>query len=234
MSQDATTPKDDILAGEYVLGLLSLDARRALERRMAEDRSFAELVRHWEIDLSTFNDAYDEVSPSDAVLGRIKDRLFGEQQVAKVRTGLWNSVPFWRWLSFGTSVVAASALIYASGSAFLRVHDREYVAELSAPANAVNMLATYDSGSGRMRIMPVAAGPREEKSLELWLVPGEGDPLSLGILPADTGGDLVIPADLRDRIGEGATLAVTLEPFGGSPTGRATGPIVASGTARSL
>ncbi|WLS04912.1 anti-sigma factor [Shinella oryzae] len=234
MSQDNATPKDEILAGEYVLGLLSLEARRAVERRMAEDHSFATLIQHWESDLSTFNDAYDEVSPSDAVLGQIKGRIFGEQQVANARRGLWNSVSFWRWLSIGTSAIAASAMIYASGSVSLGVSDRKYIAELSAPANAVSMLVNYDSGSGRMRVVPVAAGAREEKSLELWLVPGEGDPLSLGVLPPGTEGDLVIPADLRERIGDGATLAVTLEPFGGSPTGRATGPIVASGTARSL
>ncbi|MCJ8152023.1 MULTISPECIES: anti-sigma factor [Shinella] len=234
MSQGNATPKDEILAGEYVLGLLSLEARRAVERRMAEDHSFATLIQHWESDLSSFNDAYDEVSPSDAVLGQIKGRIFGEQQVVKARNGVWNSVSFWRWLSFGTSAIAASAVIYASGSVFLGVSDREYIAELSAPANSVSMLATYNSASGRMRIVPVAAGAREEKSLELWLVPGEGDPLSLGILPPDTEGDLVIPTDLRDRIRDGATLAVTLEPFGGAPTGRATGPIVASGTARSF
>ena len=42
-------------------------------------------------------------------------------------------------------------------------------------------------------------------------------------------GALVIPADLRGRITEGATLAVSLEPFGGSPTGQATGPVIAVG-----
>ncbi len=82
------------------------------------------------------------------------------------------------------------------------------------------MLASYDAESGRMRIVPVAAGRAQEKSLELWLVPGQGDPFSLGILPADTGGELVIPSDLRDRLSGGATLAVSLEPFGGSPTGK--------------
>jgi anti-sigma-K factor RskA len=45
---------------------------------------------------------------------------------------------------------------------------------------------------------------------------------------------MLVPADMRGRIGEGSTLAVTLEPFGGSPTGQATGPIVASGSARRL
>jgi anti-sigma-K factor RskA len=50
------------------------------------------------------------------------------------------------------------------------------------------------------------------------------------VFPPDQTGELVIPVDMRGNIGEGTSLAVSLEPFGGSPTGQATGPIVASGT----
>jgi len=34
------------------------------------------------------------------------------------------------------------------------------------------------------------------------------------------------------NLADGATLAVSLEPFGGSPTGQATGPVIASGALR--
>ncbi len=53
---------------------------------------------------------------------------------------------------------------------------------------------------------------------------------SLGIFQPDEDGELVIPADLRGGIADGTTLAVSLEPFGGSTTGAPTGPVVASGT----
>ena len=45
-------------------------------------------------------------------------------------------------------------------------------------------------------------------------------------------GDLIIPADMRNSITEGTTFAISVEPFGGSPTGQATGPVIAVGTAR--
>lgn len=205
-----------------------------VERRMAGDEAFSQIVARWQADMESFNQDYDEVTPRAAVLEQLEQRLFAAPLTSKVKVGLWNSMAFWRWLSLGTSVAAAAALIYASGIASPPSRDGKLVAELSAPSNSVNMLASYDAESGRMRIVPVAAGRAQEKSLELWLVPGQGDPFSLGILPADTGGELVIPSDLRDRLGGGATLAVSLEPFGGSPTGKPTGAIVASGTARSL
>lgn len=65
--------------------------------------------------------------------------------------------------------------------------------------------------------------------MELWLVPGSGMTRSLGIFQPGENGELVIPADLRSQVADGATLAVSLEPFGGSPTGQATGPVIASG-----
>jgi anti-sigma-K factor RskA len=37
---------------------------------------------------------------------------------------------------------------------------------------------------------------------------------------------------MRGNIKEGTTFAISVEPFGGSPTGQATGPVIAVGTAR--
>ncbi len=60
-------------------------------------------------------------------------------------------------------------------------------------------------------------------------MPGEGAPISLGLVPED-GGRLVLDRSLRDQLSAGALIAVSLEPAGGSPTGVATGPVVLSGT----
>jgi anti-sigma-K factor RskA len=225
-------PQDEILAGEYVLGVLSLEARQAVEQRMANDRAFARIVERWQADLASLNDDYEDVAPNPLVFGRIETRLFGPTRVAAPSWGLWNSALFWRWLSLGTSAVAVAALVYASGVVPRPQGSAPLVAELSSTDSQISLLASYDAGNGRVRIVPVAAGGREEKSLELWLVPGSGNPRSLGVFQPDRAGELVIPTDLRGNMTEGATLAVSLEPFGGSPTGQPTGPVVASGAAR--
>ncbi|MCQ1837150.1 anti-sigma factor [Neorhizobium galegae] len=225
-------PQDEILAGEYVLGVLSLEARRAVEQRIANDRAFARLVERWQADLAAFNDDYEDVMPRPAIFGRIETRLFGPARAAPSSWGLWNSALFWRRLSFATTAVAVAAVVYASGVIRGPQLSAPLVAELSSTDSQINLLASYDVGNGRLRIVPVAAGGREEKSLELWLVPGGGKPLSLGVFEPDQTGELVIPADLRRNLTEGATLAVSLEPLGGSPTGVATGPVVASGAVR--
>ncbi len=53
--------------------------------------------------------------------------------------------------------------------------------------------------------------------------------MPLGVFQDQGDGSIVIPPDMRGRLKDGVTLAVSLEPFGGSPTGKPTGPVVASG-----
>jgi anti-sigma-K factor RskA len=144
--------------------------------------------------------------------------------------GLWSSIVFWRCLALVSLLITAGALTIATVAVTPPQTPAPLVAELTAANSQVNLLASYERQSGRLRIVPVAIGKPQEKSLELWLVPATGTPRSLGVFPSDQTGELVIPVDMRGNIGEGASLAVSLEPFGGSPTGQATGPIVASGT----
>jgi anti-sigma-K factor RskA len=225
--------RDEVLAGEYVLGVLSYRDRRVVEERMRRDRQFAAIVSRWETNLSSFTDEYEvAASPGRETYKQIEARLFGEPEVSRsFSRGLWNSAAFWRSLTFASLVVAIGAIIFASGTVQPPKRPAPLIAELSSADSKVNLLASYDNQSGHLTVVPVAAGGAGKKSLELWLVPGSGAPKSLGVFPPDGNGELVIPADMRGDIAEGATLAISLEPFGGSPAATATGPVIATGTA---
>jgi len=75
-----------------------------------------------------------------------------------------------------------------------------------------------------------AATPPNDRAFELWAIaPGATRPRSLGVIPAS--GELrlgTVPPDLRD----GATLAISIEPPGGSPTQQPTGPVVFVGSVK--
>jgi len=228
MSTGAQIPDDNALAGEYVLGVLPLAERRKVEERMVRDSNFATLVTSWQADLSNLDDAYQPETPPKSVKARIDARLFAE--AAKPAGGLWGSLVFWRGLAFASVAAAAAFGIYAGnfpgttgpGSA------PALVAELGAPGSAVGLIAALDPVDGAFTITPAAFSPDDGKSLELWLVPGEGATVSLGLVPGD-GGRLVLDQSLVRQISDGALLAVSVEPLGGSPTGVATGPVVLSG-----
>jgi anti-sigma-K factor RskA len=226
-------PMDEILAGEYVMGVLSIEARKTVERRMDDDEAFLRLVERWQSDMASFDDDYKEVEPRPAVYDQIEKRLFGAR-TAPARPSLLNSITFWRWLSGGLALGLVVSVIFAAGFVPSARNAGPLVAELSSPTSAVSLLASFNASDGTIRIVPVAAGRPKEKSLQLWLVPETGNPRPLGVLASGPDDELVIPADLRSVIGNGATLAVSLEPFGGSPTGLPTGPIVASGITRRL
>jgi anti-sigma-K factor RskA len=227
---------DDLLAGEYVLGVLSLEDRQHVERRLRQDQAFAATVAGWENHLSSLNEAYQEVAPPAGLYARIEARLFPATALTagQSRPGLWNSLLLWRGLAFGCA--AAFAVYLAADQGWFRfgAPAAPLVAELSGQQEgSLTLLARYDAATGRLQVAPISAGPAQQHSLELWLVPGGADPaISLGVLPQTGEGAVEIPQQLRSRLGEGVTFAVSLEPLGGSPDGKPTGPVVAAGQAR--
>lgn len=89
-------------------------------------------------------------------------------------------------------------------------------------------MARYDIEKGQMLLMPVLLETGELYP-ELWLIPADGKARSLGIVRGDTPSEIIINSDLRTYMNKGATLAITPEPEGGAPGGKATGPVIASG-----
>lgn len=225
--------RDEAIAGEYVLGLLSQSDRRKVEARIATDTRFAALVAQWQANLSPLNDDYEQVAPPAGTFAAVENRLFGDASAASQPgslSGVWNSASFWRWAALACLIVAIGAVL--STSLPDGAPQSGLVAELSGDGAGVDLLARYDGDNGRLRFTPVAARKPEQKSLELWLVEGDAPPVSLGVLPQTGEGDVVVPPEMRERLVAGAVLAVSVEPFGGSPTGTATGPVIASGSVR--
>jgi anti-sigma-K factor RskA len=106
--------RDQLLAGEYVLGVLSPEARKRIEERMARDKVFAAIVRRWQANLAAGNDLYDE---RRMVRRRIQTELglFASKRSSAwefaAAGGWWNSLFFWRGVSF---VLAAGIVTYAA------------------------------------------------------------------------------------------------------------------------
>lgn len=229
--------RDEVIAGEYVLGVLSAEDRRKVEARLVKDRQFAAIVNRWEENLATFEDDYEALHLPPRARSPMEQRLLGATPrdaafSGSVAGGCWGSLAFWRALALASFAVAAGlALLISALIAPRPVSGGRLVADLAGEGAAIDLVARYDEASGSLKVTPVAGGSKD-KSLELWLTQEGRAPVSLGVLPQTGEGTLTVPGELRGRLVQGATLSVSAEPFGGSTGGKATGPVLASGAVR--
>jgi anti-sigma-K factor RskA len=83
-------------------------------------------------------------------------------------------------------------------------------------------------GPDRLMITPVRM-PEDRRVPELWIIPDDGKPRSLGVMPSGGPSSMPVPRGHMPHLRRGATFAISREPQGGSPTGAPTGPVVATG-----
>lgn len=221
-------PSDDLLAAEYVLGVQGADERQTLTRRIARDSVFASLVAAWEARLTPWANDIAPVTPPHDVWNRIVSMLPAQRDTAS----WWNNLSLWRLFAFGSGGLAVASLV-----ALFIVVSRPVQAPLIAAIDGGghhHFVATLDAGRGSIAVVPAAYTADATRVPELWLIPADGKPRSLGLLRADRPVTLAIPATLAGLATPQAVLAVSLEPSGGSPTGLPTGPVIAQGKLANL
>lgn len=223
---DAPDHDDDrALTGEYVLGLLPEDERAAFEARLEAEPDLRAMVRAWSEDLVHLSDAVAPVAPPAHVLGRIERDLFGAHE----RQGVGRWLRGW---AFGGLAVAGLVLALLLGTDVLQQSpqmpgDPAYVAEIAGEDRSLVLSAAYDAQAGQLHIRRDVGQARPGRSLELWLIEGGHAPVSLGVL---SGQHAVVTLDETQRaVLNGAVLAVSDEPIGGSPTGAPTGDVLGTG-----
>jgi anti-sigma-K factor RskA len=103
------------------------------------------------------------------------------------------------------------------------------VASLGAEGGPAALIITYDPNSRSLIATPAVLQGAAGHDHELWVIPAGGTPRSLGLVTTGRSRKLTIPPALLQSIGTDSTLAVSVEPEGGSPTGQPTGPVIATG-----
>ncbi|MBA8877366.1 anti-sigma factor [Phyllobacterium myrsinacearum] len=233
---DDTMPEgDDFVAAEYVLGVLPEQERRDAARRIENDPAFARLVANWQLHFDPLNEQFQSTTAPSYLKGQIDQRLFGIDS-GRVAAGasFWNSLAFWR-----TVAVAALALVVFN---FARefVHRQtgpaptQLIASMSSDSGPLRSVAIFDDKSRKLRITLVSGDIPRDKSLELWLIAGKDAPVSLGVLASPKGTEFNVPTSIAAKLRDGTTLAISVEPVGGSPSGTPTGAVVAAGSVSSI
>lgn len=241
-----------VLAAEYVLGTLTGAARRRFERLCAAAGG-AELAterRFWEQRLAMLDHELKPVSPPETVWIGLERRI-GSDAGQRGANDAGKAVPLrpspvavprrskflqgWALLATAASIVLAVLLVRVYQRPPVTVVQQQaaaplpYVAALNLPKAPMHFTLALSPERGTMAVAASGSYPKlGAHSLELWWISPKG-PVALGVLPTHGEGHMKLPRGLPVQ-GQ-MTLAISLEPVGGSPTGQPTGPVLVSGTA---
>jgi anti-sigma-K factor RskA len=248
MSEDTFAPEEerDLLAAEYVLRLLDGEELLAARGRLTGDAAFAGAVESWERRLAPMFDGVEDVAPPAAVWGRIEQAIGTEGPAAANDNvvQLRRRERLWKGYAAGMTALAAGLALFLG----LRVAQPDapvpqpapaaqaptLVASLSTEGGEATLAVTVSPDGRSVVVTPTRMSAVSGHSHELWLIPASGTPVSLGVIAPDTPRRHSVPAQLVAEVKAQTTLAVSVEPEGGSTTGAPTGPVVATAPLRQI
>ena len=255
---DMTPNKRQELASAVILGHADAAELAEFKRLYAEDQSFQTLVAEMEEFLSPLSTMSEDADPPEGLLDDIMIQIAGPeastkaaiptpaseapQRVRRRRSSNSRRHPERPW-----QYATAASLILAVGS--LAVHS---IPEVGTPepapvevANVQEELLTlmtsggeaptvvvllYDKDSNQITGRLTNVQPPSDGVWQLWLLrDGLDAPQSLGLL-TELSDDGVINLSIATELAAGSdTLAISVEPRGGSPEAGPTGPVVFTG-----
>ncbi|KOX65767.1 anti-sigma factor [Pseudomonas psychrophila] len=213
------------LAADYAIGLMPPTARKRFEHLLLDDGALRAELARWQNHLTLLTEPLVEQPVPEHVWQAVVARI--EPQTLHVPL----KRPFWNWLRLGA--VACSLLIVLTAGLLYNRDSVQYQATLlsgtAQPGLRIEAHADY------LKVQPLELAAVEAgRSLELWAIPVEGKPVSLGLIPSDGDGRITLGQSQQQLLKVPVVLAVSLEPQGGSPTGQPTGPVLYQGPLATL
>lgn len=229
----------EVLAAGLALGLLEGMERAEALRRQLEDPDFASRVRAWQEQTDRWLEDVEPVEAPAGALSAIEQQLehFGGKQTSSISSsqGL-NKV----WRSWAITATAASLLLAVGlGLAVTNPMQNQpaptparsglptqpaNVAQIKDEAGAPLLSALYNPESGTLSLR-LAELQQPEYGPELWIIPEDGIPRSLGLMDSERL-TVTLSPELQSFLQDGATMAVTIEPREGAPHDAPTGDIL--------
>ncbi|WP_284124502.1 anti-sigma factor [Parerythrobacter aestuarii] len=222
MADTIALPEDDfLLAGEQSLGVLEGNDGATARRRQLAEPEFAAAVAWWDDRLARMAEAGGSMVPSADVLRGIHAALdkLGDGTVAfEPSTGgpsRWSVA----WAALGTAMAAAALVLYVATPGGTGVTPPiedaaptpQLVAQLQDENAGRRLASVIDPDARRLALRLEGLDPEVGQIAELWVIPADGVPRSLGEIP----GSGTFQRELSDveagLLVAGSALAVTFE-----------------------
>lgn len=215
---NSSQKRDNALAAEYALGTLRGNARLRFEKRLRLEPELAAVAGRWQALLGGLDSHLAPQQPPESVWKKIQLSLPPERSNARSR---------WSWNYLGWALAAGIAAVALVPYFSSKAPELAPLMVLNGAAQQGQWLVSADSERQILSLTPLrTAAISASHSLQLWAIPVGAKPVSLGLLDSRAQRKV---GNGGVTLSRGVTIAISLEPQGGSPTGQPTGPVVYSG-----
>tara|TARA_R110000764_G_scaffold29470_2_gene69005 strand:- start:406 stop:1125 length:720 start_codon:yes stop_codon:yes gene_type:complete len=233
MIPEAIEPRRALI-GEYVLGLLEEPEASEVGELIAHDREAARMALEWEQHLLELADELPPQTPSLVLWERVQQSLgwtpASQATAANGFAGWWNNLGLWRLTSGALAMLVL--LSWLPGVLRDAPSSASFTAVLQVPGESAKpgWVVTVD-GDGTLNLQSLVADQiPANQSVQFWtLIDPKDGPRSLGLI--EPGKGTTLSAEQIGAVQAGQLFELTLEPEGGSPLNRPTGPVLYIGRA---
>ena len=229
MTTEPAKTEPDTAAAELALGVLDGAERAAALRRLVAEPDFAREVEQWRNHFALLFAGVAESPAPEGVWPKVEQEI-GPRGVVAIPTQREGNM--WKPAALAASIAALvmTAVVFRPVEAppVQQAPSAPMIAAMALTDKSASHPAIYDADAGMVKMpgpMPIPEG----RSAQLWAIEGEHAPMPLGTFRETAPGMFVAEAKMGAVVRAGTTLAISIEPMGGSPTGAPTGPVIASG-----
>lgn len=226
---------DDLmqLAGEYVLGTLSLAQRQEVQRRLPLEPALRLAVDDWERRLLPLTALAPPQQPSAQLWPRIERSLPMPRKVVAAGgwRAWWDSLFVWRCMAAGGFAGAAVLALVVTLRLAEPAAQPAYMVVLVEPQQKAPGWVVQTTLRNQLSLTPLGATTvPSHKALQFWTKGSNwSGPRSLGLVQAGQSRRMAL--DQLPPVQSDQLFEITLEPETGSPTGKPTGPVLYIGKA---
>lgn len=212
----------DLLAGEYVLGLLADAARCRFERLTMDSPGLRASLNFWEERFAAWSLTLSPVEPPKHLWWRLMGQIRRER--APRREVFGNA--FWRAWAVAATLVIAVIVVTERFAPPPEVKPAAVALVSDAKGQPLWLISVHPEVR-RIDMKVIRPNPPPPgKSYELWMLPGSGNPVPMGLMNSEGLASETVTPELLAKLAQARGLAISIEPAGGSPTGLPTGPVV--------
>jgi anti-sigma-K factor RskA len=223
----------DAIAAEYALGTLDPSERAAVAARRSREPALDRAITAWEHRLAPLTELIPPVEAPAGTLAKVEERIERQERrsgmVAPVDIAtLQRRIGRWRTAAIAASFAAVALAGVATFREFQRsAVPRTFVAVMQKDDASPSFLVTVDIETRLLTVRPVTANAQPDKSYQLWMAHSSFEGVrSLGLVSERDLSPRPVLAQFDRSVIEAATFAVSLEPAGGSPIDKPTGPVL--------